>query len=62
MKTLAWTFLLAALSLAAPLSAQLKGKPAPDFSAGESVTAKQDHRTLADCKAEVVLIKLWGVK
>lgn len=53
--------LLAAVLSAAPLSAQLKGKAAPDFKAGESITTPFEHTTLGECKAEVVLIKLWGV-
>jgi hypothetical protein len=61
MKTLTWMILLAAVLSAAPLSAQLKGKAAPDFKAGESITTPFEHTTLGECKAEVVLIKLWGV-
>lgn len=62
MKTLSWMILLAAAVLAGPLSAQLKGKAAPDFKAGESITSPVEHATLEECKAEVVLIKLWGIK
>jgi hypothetical protein len=62
MKTLSWMILLAAVCYAGPLCAEsLKGKPAPDFKAGTSVTTPYEHTTLAECKAEVVLIKLWGV-
>lgn len=62
MKTMSWLLLLTAFFLSAPLSAQLKGKAAPDFKAGESITSPIEHQTLAECKAEVVLIKLWGIK
>lgn len=61
MKTLSWFILLAACCYAAPMSAQLLGKDAPDFKAGTSVTTPFEHTTLAECKSEVVLIKLWGV-
>ncbi len=61
MKTLSWMILLAAIFSAAPMSAQLLGKDAPDFKAGVSVTTPFEHTTLAECKSEVILIKLWGV-
>ena len=65
MKTLRWAILLAALVMAVPASAQkgetLKGKAAPEFTAGESITSQPPAKTLAECKSEVVLIKLWGV-
>lgn len=39
----------------------LKGRPAPDFSASKFINPPADGRTsLAQCKGEVVLVKLWG--
>ncbi len=48
--------------LAVPAFAEIKGQAAPDFKFENSVTSTPEHLTLEDCKAEVVLIKLWGVR
>ncbi|MBE7492220.1 MAG: TlpA family protein disulfide reductase [Planctomycetes bacterium] len=66
MKT-TWTVALLAVLCAGMLSAQrtsnMAGKPAPDFKADRCLNEPKDGlKTLADCKGEVVLIKLWGVK
>ncbi|MCC6575158.1 MAG: hypothetical protein IT462_15385 [Planctomycetes bacterium] len=60
MKTLSLMLLLALL--AAPAFAALKGQAAPDFTLESSVTTQPEHTKLDQCKAEVVLIKLWGVR
>jgi hypothetical protein len=52
---------LAGLFMAPAVMAQnLLGKPAPEFNASECVNEPR-ARTLAECKYEVVLIKLWGI-
>lgn len=44
-------------------SSNMQGKPAPDFSASSYVlNAPEDKcNSFADCKGDVILIKLWGV-
>lgn len=59
MKALGLTLLLVAL--AAPVFGQLRGKDAPDFSLGESVTTQPEKKTLEDCRGEVVMFDIWGV-
>lgn len=41
--------------------AQLVGKEAPPFSAGEMVN-EVASKTLDDCRGEVILIKYWGTR
>lgn len=67
MKTLfMWALMLSLFSV--PAMAQradsgLKGKDAPDFKAVRCINSPRDKQmTLEDCKGEVVLIKLWGVR
>lgn len=43
--------------------ASLQGKEAPDFSATRFINPPKDGKySLADCKGDVILVKLWGVK
>lgn len=56
-----------ALACAGALQAQktsgMAGKPSPDFNAERLLNEPKDGlKTLADCKGEVILVKLWGVK
>ncbi len=50
-----------AILLATPGFADLVGKDAPDFKAGEMIN-EVPQQTLDDCRGEVILIKYWGTR
>jgi len=54
---------LCSAALSAAEASSMIGKPSPDFRADRFLNEPADgKRTLADCKGQVVLVKLWGVK
>ncbi|MCC6575160.1 MAG: hypothetical protein IT462_15395 [Planctomycetes bacterium] len=55
-------FWFAALCLlAAPVFAQTRNNPAPDFKLGTSVTIEPEKKSLADCAGEVIFMDVWGM-
>ena len=55
--------LLCCAALSAAKTSGMLGNPSPNFRADRCLNEPADQRkTLADCKGEVVLVKLWGVK
>jgi len=54
---------LCCAALSAAETGDMVGKPSPDFRADRCLNEPADKmKTLADCKGDVILIKLWGVK
>ncbi|MCC7510314.1 MAG: redoxin domain-containing protein [Planctomycetes bacterium] len=65
MRAMIWSVLLCvfASALVAQKTSSLQGKESPDFSATKFINPPKDGKTsLADCKGDVILVKLWGVK
>jgi thiol-disulfide isomerase/thioredoxin len=63
MKTMIAVLLACALAPALLAGNTLTGQNCPDFSAARFINPPADGKTsLEDCKGEVILVKLWGVK
>jgi thiol-disulfide isomerase/thioredoxin len=55
--------MLCCAAVSAAKASGMVGKPSPDFKADRCLNEPADRmKTLADCKGEVILVKLWGVK
>jgi len=60
---LATLIVLCSPALSAAATNGMLGKPSPDFKADRCLNEPADQmKTLADCKGEVILVKLWGTK
>lgn len=56
-----WLLPAAVLLTGSFLWADMVGKEAPSFRAGDMINGGH-AKTLEDCKGEVVLVKFWGLK